>query len=117
MKEFFKPLKKDNILEKSFLYSSLLIVITFIFTLIKFFGLPPFVPVFNQMPWGNDRIGPSYFIFIPIFTNILIGFLNATVSSYIYTKSPILSRVFAVTTLLCTFLILIFSFVIINLIS
>lgn len=117
MKDFFKHLKKDNILEKSFLYSGILIGITFIFVLIKFFSLPPFVPVFNQMPWGNERIGPSYFIFIPLLTNIVIAFLNYFICSHIYGKSPIMSRIFAVTTLLFTFLILIFSFVIIGLIS
>ncbi len=116
MKEFFRPAKTDKIINKTFLASAAVIVIIFLYVIFRFFSLPPYVPVFNQLPWGNDRIGPKLFIFIPLLIAILIQILNLPLASYIYTRSPLLSRILAVTSLLCTFLILIFSVVIINLI-
>lgn len=117
MKEFFNPIKTDNLLSKSFIYSSVILFIVLIFLIIRFFSLPPFIPVFNQMPWGNERIGPTIFIFIPLLTSIFIISTNTFISAYIYAKSPILSRIFAITSILCAFLTLIFSLVIVTIIS
>lgn len=117
MKEFFKLVKTDKIINRTFISSCILIFLTFIYVAIRFFSLPAFVPVFNQLPWGNDRAAPRIFIFIPLFASIIILAVNLVLSSYIYGKSPLLSRIFSVTALLSAFLILIFSFVIINLIS
>lgn len=117
MKEFFNPAITDRIIYKSTVVSIFIMLLTFLYVLIRFFSLPPFIPVFNQLPWGNDRIGPKFTIFIPLLTTVLILVSNLTLSSLIYTKSPLLSRIFAVTTLLSILLILIFSVVIINLVA
>ncbi len=117
MKEFFKPIRTDRIIYRSAVISVFLIIITLVYILIRFFSLPPFIPVFNQLPWGNDRIGPSFTIFIPILSTILILAVNLALSSFAYTKTPLMSRILSVTTLLAIFLVLIFSMVIINLVA
>ncbi|MEX2007289.1 MAG: hypothetical protein WD992_00765 [Candidatus Levyibacteriota bacterium] len=116
MKEFFKPVRTDKIIYKSTLLSIFIILLTFAYVLLRFFSLPPFIPVFNQLPWGNDRIGPKLTIFIPLLTTVLILIINLILSSFVHAKNPLLSRIFAVTTLLCILLILIFSVVIISLV-
>lgn len=116
MREFFKPARTDKIISRAFLASCFMIGITLLYIVLRFFSLPPFIPIFNQLPWGDNRIGPKIFIFIPTAITILIMAGNITLSSYMYDKSPLLSRIFAVTSLLATFLILIFSFVIISLV-
>ena len=116
MKEFFKPVRTDKIINRTFIASLCMVSLTLLYVFVRFFNLPPFIPIFNQLPWGNDRIGPKIFIFLPLVSTIFILSANLTLSSYIYAKSPLLARIFSVTSLLTTFLILIFSFVIIGLV-
>lgn len=116
MKEFFKPVKTDKIIHRSAVISVSLIVLTLFYIFIRFFNLPPFIPIFNQLPWGNDRIGPSFTIFIPILATILILIVNLALSSFVYSKTPLMSRIFSVTTLLTILLTLIFSVITINLV-
>jgi len=117
MKEFFKPTRTDKIISRTSIASLCIFSLTLLYVFVRFFNLPPFIPIFNQLPWGNDRIGPKIFIFLPLVSTIFIMSANLVLSSYIYTKSPLLSRIFSVTSLLTTFLILIFSFVIIGLVT
>lgn len=117
MKEFFKPTKTDKIIYRTSLVSGFIIIATFLYTILRYFTLPPFIPVFNQLPWGNQRIGSSFTIFIPLILTSILLVGNLIISSYIYLKTPLLSRLFAVTTLLVCLLMFIFTMVIINLIA
>ncbi|MEX2012865.1 MAG: hypothetical protein WD967_00505 [Candidatus Levyibacteriota bacterium] len=116
MKEFFKPVRTDRIIYRSTVISVFLISLTLIYALVRFLSLPPFIPIFNQLPWGNERIGPRFTIFIPILATVLIFMINLALSSFVYEKTPLMSRIFSITTLLTILLILIFSVVIISLV-
>ncbi len=116
MKEFFKPATTDKIINRASVISGVLILLALLYAAFNFFKLPPFVPVFNQLPWGNDRIASKGFIFAPAAITILILAANLTLSSYVYEKSPLISRIFSITSLLSAFLILIFTIVIISLV-
>jgi len=117
MKEFFKVVKTDRIIYRTSLASGFVITATFLYAILRFFSLPPFIPVFNQLPWGNQRIGPSFTIFIPLALTIIILIANLALSSFAYSKNPLLSRIFSITTLLCCLLMFIFTVVIINLVT
>lgn len=116
MKEFFKPATTDKIINRASVISAAIILLTLLYAAFNFFKLPPFVPVFNQLPWGNERIASRGFIFTPAIITILILAANLTLSSYIYEKSPLISRIFSITSLLAAFLTLIFTIVIIGLV-
>ncbi|MDO8639406.1 MAG: hypothetical protein Q7R53_00635 [bacterium] len=106
MKEFFKKIQNDRILFFGFLISFILIVLTFLFIILNFKNLPPFIPIFNQMPWGNERLGNKEQIFIPFFIALLLFVSNNIFSLKFYNSVPLISRIFCVTGVLISFLTL-----------
>jgi hypothetical protein len=60
MKEFFKDIIPDRIIISAFFINIFLIITTVVYILISYGKLPPFVPVFNQLPWGEQRLGPTF---------------------------------------------------------
>lgn len=108
MKEFFTNIRKDKITNIGFSATAALIIIVFIFTLFFYRHLPPFVPVFNQLPWGEERLGTTITIFIPLLTALLIFILNLIISTLVYKRIPLVSRMLAGTSLLITVLTFLF---------
>lgn len=100
----------------SFFASVLLLVTSIMYVLLQFYALPPFLPLYNKMPWGYGRLGGKAEIFIPIVlvTAFFIG--NILSSSYIYPKIPLLARLIGFITFFlslfsCIFVIKIISLV------
>ena len=108
MKKYFSYLKQDRLVLRLFILAFILILITFIFTLFNYSKLPPLLPVFNQLPWGEQRLSQTTGIFIPTLIVLLIFIINIFISAVIYQRSPLLSRMFAVTSFLTSLLTLLF---------
>ncbi len=108
MKEFFKDVIEDKTTNWGFLMSLVVIIIAFIFTAFFYNHLPPFIPIFNQLPWGEERLGITLTIFIPIFISVLFFVINLITSSLIYKSIPLVSRLLAGTTLLISLLTFLF---------
>lgn len=108
MKKYFKIIRKDRLVYRLFSASFILIFLTFLFTVLSYSNLPPLLPIFNQLPWGPDRLSESLGIFIPSVLVFVIVLINAALSGYIYFNSPLLSRLFAVTSFLITLLTFLF---------
>lgn len=104
MKEFFKDIRSDKITNIGFSIIVILIIATFTLTLFFYGKLPPYVPIFNQLPWGEERLGTTLTILVPILTALLIFILNLITSALIYKKIPLMSRMLAGTSLLVTVL-------------
>lgn len=104
-----KYIKTDKILKLSIVVSGILLITEIIYTGFFFFSLPPFIPLFNQLPWGEARLGSRWQIFLPIL--ITCGFLitNIFLINYLYEKMPLVSRIIGITTLLITVLSFIFT--------
>lgn len=109
MKDLFRDIKKDKMISISFLSNVLLIVIAIVYIFFSYKSLPPFVPVFNQLPWGEQRLGDTYAIFIPILTSILIFVINIFLCAFFYKKIPLISRMLAIFSLLTGILIFLFT--------
>lgn len=109
MKEFFKNIARDKTARFGFITSFILYIITFIFILASFNNLPPFIPIFNQLPWGEQRLGTTAAIFIPILADLLIIISNLVIAAVMYQKTPLLSRMLAVTTVVTTILVCLFT--------
>lgn len=110
MKEFFKDLRQDSLLSRNFILNFLIIVLSFIYIFLYFGSLPPFIPIFNQMPWGDQRIAKTVWIFLlPILAFLIFG-INLTLSSLFYKKNPLISRLFSITSFLISILIFLFIF-------
>ena len=59
MNVFFKRIVNDKVIRYGNAASAVLLVTEVIYTLFVYRYLPPFLPLFNQMPWGEMRIGES----------------------------------------------------------
>src|SRR5438105_4822506 len=109
MKEIFKLLKKDKITKWSAIISGILLVSEFIYIGVFYLSLPAFVPLFNQLPWGEERLGLRIDIFIPTIIILLFFLTNFILISKLYEKMPLVSRMLGITTLLITVLSFIFT--------
>ncbi|OGH02974.1 MAG: hypothetical protein A2798_00920 [Candidatus Levybacteria bacterium RIFCSPHIGHO2_01_FULL_37_17] len=100
MKEFIKSVRRDGITFNIFLSSLLVGVFTIILILINYVNLPPYVPIFNQMPWGDSRLSETPGIFIPSALFMIVFILNFSFASFLYVKNnPLLARIVASITL------------------
>lgn len=88
----FKKLLSDKLNAISFWSSLFFFALSLIIVLINFTRFPPFLPLYNKLPWGYARLGHSYEIAIPIGIPIVFTILNIILSQYIYEKSPLLVR-------------------------
>lgn len=71
--------------------------------------LPPFVPLFNQMPWGVARLGTKDQLFIPVFISFIILLVNTTLANSMYGKTPLIARILSITCLLIAFFVFLFT--------
>lgn len=110
MNAFIKFLSSDRTIWLSIISSLLLTVISLFLVLLFYHNLPPLVPLFNQLPWGTDRLIDKFGLIIPCLIGLGIIIGNAVVTKYVYEKMPITARMLNITTLLITLLTLVFVF-------
>lgn len=108
MKESFRRIRNDRILVRFFGGSFFILIITLAYIVFVYRNLPPVLPVFNQLPWGDQRLGPTAAIFIPDLLVFLIFIINLVIAGAIYPKTPLLSRMLAVTSFVVSFLTFLF---------
>lgn len=116
MKEFFKFIKSDKIIYFGFITSGILLFIAIVGVLALFQILPPFLPIYNKLPWGYARIGAKIELFIPIGIATSIFIFNSFLSKYAYKKVLLLGRILAAITLLVSISLFIYILQIIILI-
>lgn len=104
MKEFFKDILSDKTIVFIYLINGFFITATIIYILLFYGSLPPFIPIFNQLPWGEQRLGTTLAIFIPVLVALLIFIINVITSAIAYKKIPLVSRMLAATSLLASVL-------------
>jgi len=109
MKDFFKDIRNDKTIRLGFAVTFSIALIALVFVLFYYNNLPPFIPIFNQLPWGEQRLGTTMTIFIPILIAFLIFMFNLLLSSLIYKKIPLVSRMLAITSLTVSVLVLLFT--------
>lgn len=100
MKEFFKDIRSDKTITLAYLINGLFIIAIIIFILFFYSGLPPFIPIFNQLPWGEQRLGTTIAIFIPVLVALLILIINVLTSAIAYKRIPLVARMLAAISLL-----------------
>ena len=96
----FRLVMSDKIARWGLMLSGALLTLEILYAGIVFFSLPPFVPIFNQLPWGDARLGSKIEIFLPFSVSFLFFMLNFYLISRIHSKLPLLSRMLSITTFL-----------------
>lgn len=107
MNEIYKNIVSDKIFFYSLLTTFLSIIIAVAYVMFNYSSLPPFVPIYNQMPWGEAQLGKKQEIFIPILISSVISIFNLLFAIIIYKKMPITARILSSTSLLICFFTLI----------
>ncbi|EKD64855.1 MAG: hypothetical protein ACD_50C00284G0007 [uncultured bacterium] len=110
MRGFFKNIIFDKTTRLGFFGTFGTVLITFLLIVVYYNKMPPFVPIFNQLPWGEQRLGIKTEIFIPVSIVFLVFVVNLLLSSIIYKKIPLASRILVISSF--TFSILAFFFTI-----
>jgi len=108
MKDLLNNIKADKLAFRGFIISLLLTLLTVLYIAVSYGSLPPLIPIFNQLPWGNDRLTPTIGIFIPIAAFIVIFIFNILFTSIVYSKNPLIARIVAAVTLILAMMNLLF---------
>ncbi len=116
MKDFFRNILNDQTTKKIFITNLLLIIFTFALIGFYYRNLPPFIPIFNQLSWGEQRLGSTATIFVPPLIVFTIFICNIIVAGLAYEKIPLVSRMLATVSLLAGILISLFTIKVIQLI-
>lgn len=104
MKGNMTNLFKDKLVKICLLISFSLIILTAIITFVSKPFLPPFVPLFNSLPWGVERLTRPDFVFlIPLFT-AAVFVLNTFICAMFYGKNALMSRILSFNSLILSLL-------------
>jgi len=110
MKEFFNDVRSDKLTLRVFIATFIFILLPLPYILFSYKNLPPYLPIFNQLPWGQPRIAPPWGVFIPSLISLFILISNLVLSSVLYKKTPLVSRMLAVISFIIALLTLLFVF-------
>lgn len=108
MKGLFKRINTDKIIRLGTYISLVFLAIHFISVVIVYTLLPPYLPLFNQMPWGGDMLGVKIEIFIPFTIGLSFFILNLVLALRLYEKMPLVARILSITSLIINILFMIF---------
>lgn len=108
MNGVYKLVLNDKIARLGIILSSIILLIEVIYIGIFYFSLPPLLPIYNQLPWGEERLGSRIEIFLPFLLSLIYFITNFFLLSRLYEKLPLLSRMLSITTFLIAILSLFF---------
>lgn len=92
MKKTINTVLSDNILKLSAGMSFAVLLICTVLIAVLYNSLPPFIPFFNSLPWGTQRLFTSTaLIFLPIIF-LLVIIVNNVLSTYLYSKHALMAR-------------------------
>jgi hypothetical protein len=84
MKDKFSLILTDQFVKISLLLSFLFLIPLIVIIIVTYGSLPPLIPFFNSMPWGEQRLAySSVAIFLPLLlVGFFVGNIFQAVSSY-----------------------------------
>lgn len=93
MRQKFRVLLSDQFIRFSLLLSLLFLIPLIVIILVTYTSLPPLIPFFNSMPWGEERLSYSNItIFLPvILLGVFIG--NVLQAAFSYSKYVLVARI------------------------
>jgi len=108
MNEVSSLVKADKIIRWGMTFSLILLFIQAGLLAFFYTKLPPVVPLFNQLPWGDDRLGVKYEFLVPFIMTAVYFLFNYLLLRKLYTSMPLVSRIIGITMLLVSLLSFIF---------
>jgi hypothetical protein len=108
MNALIKTILSDSVLKICTFVSLGCILFITLYVILIYKNLPPFLPIYNQLPWGDDRIGHTIEISLPIFLSLIIFLGNLLIYRFLYASMPLIARMIAITTLFSSIVTVIF---------
>lgn len=116
MNAVIRSLTEDKIIRYGTIVAVLLLLVHLGYLLIFYNRIPPVVPLYNQLPWGEERLGERLHSFIPLLVATVIIVINTMLSSLLYDRMPLISRILGIMNILTALLSTIFIFRIMQLV-
>lgn len=98
----------DKVINLGFSAAFFLTIIHTTILVIMYNKLPPVLPLYNQLPWGQPRLGTKNEFFLPLIIVLSLLVVNLLICENIYAKMPLVARILSQTSLLISFLALFF---------
>lgn len=108
MKELIEDIQADSIIWRGTLVTLLLIILSGIYIAVIYRELPPIIPLFNQLPWGEERLSERIGIFLPLAFIVCAFVINSLIATMIHKSLPLVARILAITTVFLTLIMAIF---------
>ena len=105
----FANIFKDTMLFWIFLTTGLLIVVTFLSIVLTYASYPPFIPLYNQRPWGQARLGSQEAMFLPLGIAFVFFCINFFMAVKTHKNIVLLSRILLFTSFLIALLAFLFT--------
>lgn len=100
MNALLSRFKIDKIVYYSSISSFLTLLVSFVLVSVFYRLIPPIIPLYNQMPWGQERLVAKSSLFILLALGFCMYIINIILLQYLYNSIPLLSRIISVTTVL-----------------
>lgn len=104
MKNNIKKALSDKGIGYALIFSFILLVLQVGLVSLEYLKLPPLVPLFNSLSWGNDRLAFRVFVFFVPLLLLSMGIFNIGIAASFYKKHILLSRMLSYNLLLCAVL-------------
>lgn len=98
-------LSTDAAFRWSLVGSILLSIVTTVFLLLRFSHLPPVIPLFYSLPWGEAQLAAPQILVVVVAGFSLLYVLNFVIAFFLYTVFPFFARLICVGTLLLALLV------------
>ncbi|MBI5464986.1 hypothetical protein HY946_00040 [Candidatus Gottesmanbacteria bacterium] len=76
----------------------------FAFLLLTWKSLPPQLPLFYSLPWGEEQLGKPIFLLILPLSSLFWGILNFSLAVFSFEKQPLAAKILVWATTWITFL-------------
>lgn len=110
MRKWVQGLFYDKLIRQTSIVAIILLAISLVSILLFLSHLQPFIPLFNQSPWGILRLANKSALFLPVSIAFAYLLINSIIAHYVSTTMPLVSRILAITAVICA--LLVFSFLI-----
>jgi hypothetical protein len=108
MKELLEDLRADSLIWRGTIITIGTLLISIVYTAFMYHLLPPIIPLFNQLPWGEERLAEKVGIILPVGFTICAVIVNNVLATTLQKTLPLVGRLLVITSIILTILLMIF---------
>lgn len=109
--------RKEKIIKITSQISLGLLLLALVLLAVFWQKLPPEIPLFYSLPWGEEQLGSPGFLLILFFAGFFLGIINFILGLIFFEKHPLAAKILAFVTTSVSLLLMITVFKIIFLVT